>query len=221
MKMILYTMFFCLSATSVSAQRLVIDTRHLAIVNENAVVRNAAETSHNEFLGRINRSLDNINTNTSSIVLAQGMIYSSLSNVSSALKNGLALRDMYLVCEEIIGYGKEMTGLALKEPYLLLFSEQIIRDISARSAKIMVEVTGFVVKEGQEALMDYNGRDALLAVLRNDLIIIRGLAYGAWKAMYWAKLKGVVSALNPFQGFINRDKQLVADIISKTRYLRK
>ena len=221
MKAIIFLMFGCLCCLQLAAQRVVIDTRHLAVVNENAVIRTTAEVSHTELLRKINASLDNINTNTSSIVLAQSLIYSSLSNVNSALKNGLALRDMYSVCEEIIGYGREMGKLAVNEPYLVLFSEQIIKDIGKRSAGIMAEVSGYVLKEGQDILMDYNSRDELLAKVRTDLQIIRGLAYGAWKAMYWAKQRGVVSMLNPFQHFINRDKQIVADIISKTKYLKQ
>ncbi|MGN7986508.1 MULTISPECIES: hypothetical protein [Pedobacter] len=221
MKRIFYIVLFGLSSFRLSAQRIVIDTRHLATVSENAVARNAAEVSHNELLNKINKSLDNINTNSSSIVIAQSMIYSSLSNVNSALKNGLALRDMYSVCEEIIGYGREMSKLAVNEPYLVLFSEQIIKDVGTRSAKMMTEVSDFVLKEDQNILMDYNSRDNLLTGIRSDLQIIRGLAYGAWKAMYWAKVKGVMSMLNPFQGYINRDRQIVADIISKTKYLKK
>jgi hypothetical protein len=97
---------------------------------------------------RLKKSLDNININTSSIVLAQSMIYSSLSNVNAALKNGLALRDMYAVCEEIIGYGREMGKLGVNEPYLLLFSEEIIKDITRRSAKMMTEISGFCAQRG-------------------------------------------------------------------------
>jgi len=221
MKLIFYAMIFCMSPFVLLAQRVVFDAGHLATVNENAVVRNAAEISHNELLSKINKSLDNININTSRIVLAQSMIYSSLSNVNAALKNGLALRDMYAVCEEIIGYGREMGKLGVNEPYLLLFSEEIIRDITKRSAKMMTEISGFVLKEGQDILMDYNSRDELIAGIRVDLQIIRGLAYGAWKAMYWAKVRGVISMLNPFQGFINRDLQIVSEILTKTRYLKK
>lgn len=221
MKRIFYIMLFGLSSFGLSAQRIVIDTRHLATVSENAVARNVAEVSHNELLNKINKSLDNINTNSSSIVIAQSMIYSSLSNVNSALKNGLVLRDMYSVCGEIIGYGREMSKLAVDEPYLVLFSEQIIKDVGTRSAKMMTEVSDFVLKEEQNILMDYNSRDDLLASIRSDLQIIRGLAYGAWKAMYWAKVRGVMSMLNPFQGYINRDRQIVADIISKAKYLKK
>jgi len=221
MKVIFYLMVFCMCPFLLLAQRVVFDARHLAIVNENAVVRNAAEISHNELLSKINKSLDIIDINTSSVVLVQSMIYSSLSNVNSALKNGLALRDMYAVCEEIIGYGREMGKLGINEPYLVLFSEQMIRDIRKRSAQMMTEISGFVLKEGQNILMDYNNRDELIAGIRADLQIIRGLAYGAWKAMYWAKVRGVIKLLNPFQGFINRDAQIVSDILTKTKYLKK
>ncbi|WP_443938832.1 hypothetical protein [Pedobacter sp. MW01-1-1] len=221
MKILTCTLLFFTIALELFAQRAVFDASHFAIVIENGAVRNATEIGHTDLLSKISTSIDNINLNTTSIVLAQNMIYSSLSNVNSALKNGLAVKEMYSICEEIIEYGVEMSKLASSEPYLVLFSEQIIRDMVKRSSAMIIEVSEFIVKEERDILMDFNSRDALIASMRNHLKIIRGLAYGAWKAVYWAKVRGVFNMLNPFQGYINRDRQLVADIISKIKYLKK
>jgi hypothetical protein len=70
-------------------------------------------------------------------------------------------------------------------------------------------------------LADYNARDQLLHKVITQLQILDGLAYGAWKAMYWAKERDVIASLNPFQGFINRDKMFVAQIIQNAKYLKQ
>ena len=74
-----------------SAQQYVIDPWHLNAVAQNAAVRSSAESTHEQYLGKINNNINDLNTNIGAVVLAQTMIYEGLSNVNSALKNGLVL----------------------------------------------------------------------------------------------------------------------------------
>ena len=109
--------------SSADAQRVVYDKRHFQAVNENAVARQAAELTHNNYLEKIDQNLNNINTNVSSVVLAQTIIYEGLSNVNSVLKNGLAVRNMSVIIADLISYSTQMESMARADPYLLLFAE--------------------------------------------------------------------------------------------------
>jgi len=53
------------------------------------------------------------------------------------------------------------------------------------------------------------------------LQILDGLAYGTWKAMYWAKERGVIASLNPFANFISQDTRIVDQIIQNAKYLHQ
>jgi len=204
-----------------NAQRAVFDSRHFGIVNENFAVRSAAEMTHNEFLDRINTSLKQINLNCATVVAAQAMIYEGLSNVNSALTGGLMVKSMAAVCGDILNYSSRMTELAKSQPYLLLFAEEMYREMNARAMRLFGEVSGFVLKSSNDILMDHAARDALLRKINTELHILSGLTYGAWKAMYYAKIKGVFSSLNPFASFINQDRSVVGDIIRNAKYLKR
>jgi len=203
------------------AQRVVFDSRHFGIVNENSTVRSAAEITHNEFLDRINASLKQINLNCATVVAAQSIIYEGLSNVNSSLKGGLMVKSMAAVCRDILNYSTQMAELAKSEPYLLLFAEEMYREMNSRAVRLFGEVSGFVLKSGSNILMDHAARDALLRKINAELHILSGLTYGAWKAMYYAKIKGVFSALNPFSSFISQDRSVVEDIIRNAKYLKR
>jgi hypothetical protein len=203
------------------AQRVVFDSRHFGVVNENFAVRSAAEMTHNEFLDRINASLKQINLNCATVVAAQSIIYEGLSNVNSALKEGLMVKNMAAVCGDILNYSTQIAELAKSEPYLLLFAEEMYREMNSRALRLFSEVSGFVLKGGGDILMDYAARDALLRKINTELHILCGLTYGAWKAMYYAKIKGVFSSLNPFASFINQDRSMVEDIIRNAKYLKR
>lgn len=204
-----------------NGQRVVIDTRHLATVIENGTVRSAAESTHQQYLGKINNNLQTINVNVGTVVLAQTMIYEGLSNVNSALKNGMAVRDLSVIIGDIATYCQQSIALARSEPYLLLFAEEHALEIRNRALRLVSDVSAFILKEGDNVLADYNSRDQLLRHVKYELQIISAMAYGAWKAMFWAKQKGIVYAINPFAGFIQQDKQFVEDIIRNAKFLRK
>lgn len=210
-----------LAPSLIFAQRAVFDRGHFLIVNENAMVRNAAEMSHNEFLERINNSLKKVNLNCATVAAAQNMIFNGLTNVSSAVKAGLAIKNMASTCNDILRYSLLMAEMARQDPFLIFFAEQMYRDMYGRSLRLFGEISAFVLKEGNGILMDYGTRDELLKKIATDLHIISGITYVAYKAMYYAKIKGVFRSLNPFSSFLDQDRALVGEIIRNTKYLKQ
>jgi hypothetical protein len=219
-KALLLVFGFCLSA-SLMAQEYVFDPQHFASVAANGVARSGAESTHEQYLGKINTNINDLNTNVGSVVLAQTMIYEGLSNVNSALKDGLEVKNMAVIIADMTGYINQALAMAKSEPYLLLFADNIAGEMRTRAVALVSDVSGYVLKEGDNVLSDYNARDQLLHKVITQLQILDGLAYGAWKAMYWAKERGVIASLNPFQDFINKDKTFVSQIIQNAKYLKQ
>ncbi|WDF77048.1 hypothetical protein PQ469_24500 [Mucilaginibacter sp. KACC 22773] len=206
---------------SLIAQQYVIDYQHLIAVSQNAAVRSSAELTHDQYLGKINNNISDLNTNVGSVVLAQTMIYEGLSNLNSALKDGLAVKNMAVIIADMTAYINQALAMARNEPYLLLFAENIASEMRQRSLALVSDVSGYVLKEGNNVLADYNSRDQLLRKVITQLQILDGLAYGAWKSMYWAKERGVIAALNPFANFISQDNRIVNETIQNAKYLRQ
>jgi hypothetical protein len=203
------------------AQQAVYDPQHFLSVTSNAAVRSAAESTHDQYLGKINNNINNLNTNVGSVVLAQTMIYEGLSNVNSALKDGLAVKNMAVIIADMTGYINQALAMAKSQPYLLLFADNIANEMKTRAVALVTDVPGYVLKEGDNVLDDYNARDQLLHKVTIQLQILDGLAYGAWKAMYWAKERGIIASLNPFQDYINKDIFFVSQIIQNAKYLKQ
>lgn len=203
------------------AQEYVIDYQHLVAVSENGVVRSGAEATHDQYLGKINNNINDLNTNVGSVVLTQTMIYNGLSNVNSALKDGLAVKNMAVIIADMTGYINQALDMAKSEPYLLVFTGNIASEMRTRSLALISDVSGYILKEGNNVLADYNSRDQLLRKVVTQLQILDGLAYGAWKAMFWAKERGVIASLDPFAGFISQDTRIVVEIIQNAKYLHQ
>ena len=211
---------FCFYLSPCFAQQYVLDPTYMESVVANGAVRSSAEEAHNNYLGKINNNLNTININVGSVVTAQTIIYNGLANVNSALKDGIAVKNMTVTLSDMLLYLNQCLTLAKSEPYLLLFAQNIEQQLQARAVALVSNVSGFVLKSGNNVLADYNARDQLLRKVTQQLEIMDGLAYGAWRAMFWAQQRGLIASINPYQSFINKDKLFVSQIIDNARYLK-
>ncbi len=221
-----YTIFInCLLllfyAGRTKAQTIVFDPGHFAIVNENGLARLAAENTHNNYLNTIRNRLDDINLNISSVVIVQNLIRNSLIQVNQALKSGIAATQVVQISSEIVRESNAMIAIASSEPYLLLFAEDVARQMKSRGINLVSEVSAFVLKEGGNVLMDYEKRDALLRKVILELKVMRALCYSMGRSMYWAKMNGVLKTANPYRDFINQDTRMADDIIRSYQLLKE
>lgn len=221
MKILVLLLFAFCFKLSAFAQEYVYDPMYCESVVVNAADRSGAEATHNHYLGQINNNVNTINTNASSVVLAQTIIYNGLANVNSALKDGLAVKNLSVVVADMLNYLNQCLVMAKSQPELLLFAQNIEQQMQQRAIALVSDVSGFVLKEGDNVLADYNSRDQLLRKVTMQLQIIDGLAYGAYRAMYWAKERGIIASINPYQAWINQDVSKANQIILNAKYLKQ
>jgi len=217
-----FVFFTALSLCSIAgkAQMMVFDPQHFIAVVQNTAVRSGAETTHQHYLNQIRDNIDDVNMNAGVVVTAQTIIYNGLANVNSALKNGIAVRNMSVIVADILSYSNKLVAMSRDDPYLLIFAGKMTAEMRQRATALLNDVSGFALKQGKNMLADYNARDELLRKITEHLQILDGLAYGAWKAVYWAKQRGIIASLNPFAGFIYQDRAMVERIIQNAKYLK-
>lgn len=220
MKKVLLLLLLATLRLAGHAQEYVFDPMYCESVVVNAADRSGAEATHDKYLNQINNNVTTINTNASSVVLAQTMIYNGLANVNSALKDGLAVKNLSVVVADMLNYLNQCLLLAKDQPELLLFAQTIQQQMQQRAVALVSDVSSYVLKEGDNVLADYNSRDQLLRKVTMQLQVIDGLAYGAYRAMYWAKERGIIASVNPYQAWINSDISKANQIILNAKYLK-
>jgi len=225
MKKIIATVLTVFTFTFVSkitkAQTIIFDPSHFAIVMENGLTREAAESTHSNSLEKIKEDIDNINLNLGSVVLVQDMIHQALVTVDGTLKNGLAVRQIAGLVSDITSQCDQIAVLAKDDPALLLFAQATAEQMKTRGVNLVTEVSSFVLKEGDNVLMDYEKRDLLLRKIILELQVMRALGYSVYKTMYWARFNGVLKTANPFKDFINQDERLSDQLMLQYRILKQ
>lgn len=151
----------------------------------------------------------------------QDRIYRGLSEVSGILHSLTTVKEISDIGIDIVGDVSQAVSIARSNPVLLLFAEEGAREFKLRATNLALEVSSFALRGGAANLMDAGERAKLLNHIASELRIIRGVAYGMHRAMYWAKMQGIWRVLNPWQSWVNNDVQIANDVIRQAKYLKK
>lgn len=151
----------------------------------------------------------------------QDKIYKGLSEVSGVLHSLTTVKEIADIGLDIVSDVSQAVAIARSNPGLLLFAEEGAREFKQRATSLALEVSSFALRGGGSNLMDSGERAKLLNHIASELRILRGVAYGMHRAMYWARMQGIWRALNPWGVWMNTDVQLANEVIREARYLRR
>ncbi|MGY3055522.1 hypothetical protein ACVWYG_003743 [Pedobacter sp. UYEF25] len=181
--------------------------------------------------GQMNRTNDNLTliqrgqlAVTGQLLIVNDMqdrIYRGLSEVSTIVNNLTSVKEIADIGIDIVGDVEKTVLLAKENPALLIFAEQGAREFKVRATSLAIEVQSFVLKGGKDNLMDAGERSKLINHISSQMRILRGTAYGMHRAMYWARMRGIFAALNPWSEWQNMDVKIANDVITKAKYLKQ
>lgn len=220
MKVLITCIVLSFLAENSFSQQTVFDAGHLKVVNENGATRVASEITYQSSLEQIKKNTNDIGVNLSSVVLVQNMIHQSLTGVNEALKDGIQIKQMGYLINDLFKNSREAIEIARSNPVLVLFAEDAARQMKERGVALVGDVSGFVLANKENVLMNYNVRDELIRKVIKELRIMNALIYGIKQNMYYARMNGIFRTVNPYREYMQKDFQLVDDIIRKRQMLK-
>jgi hypothetical protein len=183
-----------------------------------AIINKQLDTT-NERLTLIERGQLAITGNLTIVNNMQEKLYSGLTQVSSILTALSNVKEIARISTGIHSDVIDIMELARQNPAFLVFAEQNAILFQQRALALALEVNNFVLKGGDGNLMDAGERTKILNSILNEMLILRSYTYGMYRAMYFARMKGFIKAVNPYQGYIEMDLAIMDDIIRKRKIL--
>lgn len=221
MYLILGTGLFMLGSIIANGQNLVVDPATSTAMAIHASIINNQMNKTNNDLTLIQKGQLYVTGQLTFINTTQSAIYQGLSQVSALVNNLIAIKDIGTISIDILNDIYKAEEIAQSNPVLLLFAEAGAREFETRAVALSLEVTNFVTKGGADNLMDSGERSKLLNHIVQQMMVLRGVAFGIGQAMYWAKMKGIFASLNPWATWINQDDQIANDIIRNSKTLKQ
>ncbi|MES2108744.1 MAG: hypothetical protein V4577_08360 [Bacteroidota bacterium] len=217
----LFIILLCLAFKAGFAQEIVIDPATSAAIAINAGVINSQLNTTNNKLDLIQKGQLAVSGQLVIVNNLQNKIYTGLSEVAAVLNNLTTIKEIADCGSDIITDVESSVQLARSNPVLLLFAEQGARDFQTRAATLAADVSAFVLKGGNNNLMDSGERGKLLNHIAQEMRILRGIAYGMNRSMYWAKMNGIFHSLNPWAEWQNEDVRIANDVLTNAKYLKR
>lgn len=155
----------------------------------------------------------------------QGKIYEGLSEVSGTVSNGLQVnRILFTEIPECYDYIKEIKRLAVRHPQYSVFASKAASRAYEEAAAIAVEVNSIIGKGKKE--YDENGEEKKsLATAGDRWIVLSSIEHKIRMFKLWLlaikmsfesiEEAGFWRSVNPFQGYINTDKDIIQNIMDK------
>lgn len=203
------------------AQELVVDPTTSAAIAVNAGVINSQLNSTNNNLSLISKGQLALTGQLTIANNLQNDIYKGLSQVASVINNLYTIKDIAECGSDIVTDVEQALTYAKSDPVLLLFAEQGARDFEQRAVALSTDVSTYVLNGGKSNLMDSGERGKLLNHIATNLHVLRGIAYGMSRAMYWAKMNGIFRSLNPWSTWQNEDTRIANDVINNAKYIKQ
>ncbi|MFD0764505.1 hypothetical protein ACFQZI_06550 [Mucilaginibacter lutimaris] len=210
-----------LIARTCCAQELVIDPVVTGAIAVNAGIINGQLNTTNDRLNLIQKGQLAVSGQLVIVNSLQNKIYNGLSQVAAVISSLNTIREIADCGSDIVTDVQGAVQIARTNPVLLLFAEQGARDFQTRSYMLAADVSAFVLKGGTNNLMDSGERGKLLNHIAGEMRILRGIAYGMNRAMYWARMNGIFRSLNPWAEWQNNDVRIANDVLINAKYLKK
>lgn len=217
MLLILLPVLLC---KAVLGQEIVVDPATSAAIAVNSAVINGQLNTTNNNLSAIQKGQLAVTGQLVIVNDLQNKIYSGLSQVASVINNLTSIKEIASCGTDIVNDVGQAITIAKSDPVLLLFAEEGAREFQTRAVTLAADVSAFVLRGGTN-LMDAGERGRLLNHIESEMQILRGIAYGMGRAMYWAKMRGIWASLNPWSEWKNMDVQIANDVLKNAKYLKQ
>lgn len=207
-----------LCAGHASAQVLTVDPAMAAAV----ATSNAIENSNMQKMRDKQSAIETLQASTAAtvnfITQWQTKLYNGLTQVSGTLKNAWQVVDCGKSLVAIVNNYSKMINLASADPVLFAIIVDLQPDLVQRATLAYSNISSLVLAEKKDLLMDAGERMTILREVQTQLKIIEAMTTSGVFKLEWIKKQGIINALNPFSLYVQRDANIVQDILRQWKF---
>jgi hypothetical protein len=143
--------------------------------------------------------------------------YHALGTVINAANIGIHATPMV---NQIVRNQREIYQMAQQNPVLIGMAYQTEIEFVSKSRSLVNYLIGLCASFGAVNQMKASDRKMMFDYVLTELNVIQSASSNLCNAMYYSNAAGSISSLNPFQTYIDQDKEIIKDIISNAKFLK-
>lgn len=218
-KLIISTSLILLSVIKANAQTVVFNDKLLTQLTKNQTVRLASNASYFNSYEKQKKLYDDANQKLTQIVAIQDFIYSNLVNINSGIKQGKKIYFLYQYFGKIANNASAVLSMTAARPeYAVLLTKYYIGATNEVIA-MQQELRDEIMREDKDFLMDPFDREVVINNLLRKARMINGYFISIRLRLQQAKKIPYIYQIPTIKSYVNLDRMIVKDIITKYRSL--
>lgn len=144
----------------------------------------------------------------------QNKVYKGLKEVSGTLSNGLQVKRIYKDLGRCRVYTSEILNISRKHPQFTVFGYKTSQKVYEQLLEIGTDISSMLA-EGDLNLATAGDRYRLLENIESNVKLLKIRLIGVKLSLERAIRLGFWGSINPFQTYINTDKDIVQNILQR------
>lgn len=144
----------------------------------------------------------------------QDKVYKGLKEVSGTLKNGLQVKNIYRDVQKCRSYASDIINIGRKHPQFIVFTKKTSQLAYEQALRVGSDVSS-LLSENELNLATAGDRYRLLNSIEDNVRLLKIRLIGIKLSLEKAIRYGFWGSVNPFQTYINTDKDIVENILER------
>ena len=203
----------------IKSQQIVFNDKLFAQMTKDHAVRMGSEQAFLNSYEKQKQLYDDIKNKTAQVIAVQEYIYQQLKNVNSALTQSKKLIYLYQYLGKVVNNSNRMLDLSAQHPEYGILVSKYYFEIGNQAMKLKQEVSQDILNENKDFLMDASDREMLIEKVFTRVRNINGNILYIILRLENAKKIPYLYQIPKLRNYINIDKAIVGDIITKYKYI--
>jgi hypothetical protein len=221
MKWFILTIILCLAGRTLKAQQPTLD-----IVAMHQLIPQSIDENRAQVKARNQQAVNTANEQANLALLDKlKNVYRDLQNRYNTLGSAVNLADIGIsatpMVEQIISNQKQIIALTSADQLLLPLGLQTEIGFAEKAKNLAGYITGLSLSTGDINQMKASDRKLLFDDVLRQLSVIQQLSANLVLTLQNSSLNSLLRSMNPFQGYLDKDKTIAGQIIANVKYLKK
>lgn len=219
MKVPFLFLFLVLGQITLHAQNIVIHEDLMQRVAENTASKTIWLEMYDNELDQVKSDRETVLGNWTIIEEIQKKIYSSLTNVNDAIKNGKQIKIIAERVPLIVSNVTEAGQIAIGKPFLIVYWNGTGQLLIDKALELQTFLTEFILSHDNDSLLiDQVTRDQLVWQTYNRINTIYNISNSMVSLFKRYTLQMAVNKIVPYQWYINLDKAITKEILDRIKF---
>ena len=203
----------------IKSQQIVFNDKLFAQMTKDHALRMGSEQTFLNSYEKQKQLYDDIKNKTAQVIAIQEYIYQQLKNVNSALTQSKKMMYLYQYLGKVVTNSNRMLDLSAQHPEYGILVSKYYFEIGNQAMKLKQEVSQDILNENKDFLIDTSDREMLIEKVFTRVRNINGNILYIILRLENAKKIPYLYQIPKLRNYINIDRAIVGDIITKYKYL--